>query len=131
VKVLVASDLETRLMSRVARTDGCWLWTGYVQPNGYAQLWCHGKREYVHRVMFQLRVGPIPDDKEIDHRCNVRHCVRPDHLRLLDHAENVKRGFRRRTTCKNGHPYTGDNIYWWRGRRHCRECRRHHDRQRA
>jgi hypothetical protein len=50
---------------------------------------------YVHRVSWLGFVGPIPDDLTVNHRCEVKRCVNPDHLELLtrpDHAahENAK-----------------------------------------
>lgn len=29
-----------------------------------------------------------------------------------------------KTECLRGHPFTEDNVYWWRGERQCRECRK-------
>lgn len=59
-----------------------------------------------------------------------------EHLEPVTRGENVLRGVgpaamhARQTQCVNGHAFTEDNIYPWRGARYCRECRRAADRRR-
>jgi len=36
---------------------------------------------------------------------------------------------RAQTHCKHGHLLSGDNLYLYKGRRHCRQCRRDTDRR--
>jgi hypothetical protein len=85
-------SLEDRLWSRVTKTDTCWLWTGSCTTAGYGTVG-RGSDEwfYVHRLAYELLVGPIPDGLTIDHLCRVRHCVRPDHLEPVTRAENTRR----------------------------------------
>lgn len=45
-----------------------------------------------HRVAYELEREPIPPGLEPDHLCKNRACVRPDHLELVTHRENVLRG---------------------------------------
>jgi hypothetical protein len=42
-----------------------------------------------HRVSWELAHGAIPDELHVLHRCDVRACVRPDHLYLGTHTDNV------------------------------------------
>jgi len=69
----------------------------------------------------------VPQGLELDHLCRVSHCVRPEHLEAVTHAENVRRGnggSRPRVACPKGHRYEGDNVYVrpdGRGR-DCRTC---------
>lgn len=39
--------------------------------------------------------------------------------------ENRRPGEKENFRCKNGHPYEGENIYMWHGKRYCRACRTH------
>jgi HNH endonuclease len=52
--------------------------------------------------------GPIPDGKELHHRCGVYACWNPEHLEPVTHAENQRH--LRRTHCKHGHPLSGGNL---------------------
>lgn len=104
--------------------DGCWLWTA-ASAHGYG-YW-HGHR--VHRLTYQVLVGPIPDGSVIDHLCRVRKCCNPAHLEPVTVRENIRRGEAsaginsRRTTCVAGHPLEGSNLYTTpNGRRQCRVC---------
>jgi uncharacterized protein (DUF433 family) len=64
----------------VLKSDGCWLWTGATGANGYGHLTIDGTRVYVHRFSFALHVRQPLDGEFVCHTCDVRNCVRPDHL---------------------------------------------------
>ena len=108
----------------------CWEWTGYVNPDGYGRVGIRGRYLLAHRVIWEALVGPIPDGLEIDHLCRNLPCVNPDHLEVVTHAENLRRGIsgllnRNKTHCSVGHPYFGENLYKSPdGARRCRTCRR-------
>lgn len=63
--------------------DGCWLWTGSVNPvNGYGAVSTHaggGKRTTAHRRAFTLTYGD-PGHLSVLHRCDVNLCGNPAHL---------------------------------------------------
>jgi hypothetical protein len=86
---------EDRFWVNVDKSGPCWLWTAYLKPNGYASFYPGGGRHvskiYAHRFAFELGNGPIPDGMEVDHTCNVRHCVKPSHLELVTRRENLDR----------------------------------------
>lgn len=72
--------------------SGCVEWTGHVsKTTGYGQFGDDKKLYYVHRWSYQHFVGPIPEGAHIDHLCNNRRCVRPDHLEAVTQAENNQR----------------------------------------
>jgi hypothetical protein len=120
---------------------GCWIFTGASAGSGgeYGGIGvgCRSdgtnRMEYVHRVVYEALVGPIPHGKELDHvaarGCASKACCNPDHLEPVDHPINVARGRGgRRTHCPQGHEYGGDNL-WVRprdGRRECRACNAAH-----
>ena len=128
--------VEDRFWARVAKGDGCWLWTGNVNIRGYgvASLGA-GRRPLAHRVAYEWTYGSIPENKEIHHICGNKACVRPDHLVALTRLEHVHRTPQspacrnwQKTHCKRGHLLSDENIWvcFQRGRpqRHCRECHR-------
>jgi len=121
-----------RLWSRVDRSDpeSCWLWPG-ATSDGYGQIGIgQGERVYVHRLAYELLVGPIPQGLQLDHLCRVRHCVNPAHLEPVTGWENNRRSSSptavnaRKTHCRFGHEFTPENTYVFStGSRRCRTCR--------
>jgi hypothetical protein len=78
----------------------CWLFTGATTPYGRI---AKAQDSYTHRLGWKLLRGPIPrgpipDGKELHHRCGVYACWNPDHLQVVTHAENL--AYRRNTHCK-------------------------------
>lgn len=62
---------------------GCWMWMKSIGSHGYGQATLPDKRVTVaHRVSFEAFKGPIPAGKLIQHSCDSRWCVNPDHLSI-------------------------------------------------
>ena|SRR5215204_2653891 len=70
--------------------SGCWLWCGLTKPNGYGRGRSGSRDEYMHRWSYQRFVGPVPEQKFVLHRCDVKCCVNPDHLFVGTHIDNVQ-----------------------------------------
>lgn len=132
-------DPLDRFAAKVEVTDSCWLWTATRHRKGYGQFQFDGSMRQAHRWLWEQTVGPIPEGLELDHLCRVRHCVNPDHLEPVTHAENVARAaspsaaLRRhwdnwraeRPNCPKGHPYTEENTMTYPYKpRQCRTCNR-------
>lgn len=77
---------------------GCWLWTAAVdQTTGYAKFApSAGRTVNAHRFAYELLVGPVPENLDLDHvkskGCRFRHCVNPMHLEPVTRQENLRRG---------------------------------------
>jgi len=118
------SDTMTtsRHEARLDKSGDCWLWPGGTAGKGYPMC----TDGYVHRLMYEQYVGPVPAGLELDHLCDVPLCCNPAHLEAVTHAENRKRSMERRLTCIHGHTY--DDAYWITNRttgvrtRKCRTC---------
>ena len=86
-----SADLQNRLNSKIDKSGDCWLWTGSVNSRGYGGIIIDGKYFRAHRIMYEMFKGKIPKGLEVDHLCEVRTCVNPEHLEAVTHSENMKR----------------------------------------
>lgn len=79
-----------RFWRDVEKTDGCWLWTGARTSDGYGSVRVEGRMVGAHRVAYELAHGAMPTGTSVLHTCDVRSCVRPDHLFLGTQEDNVR-----------------------------------------
>lgn len=126
----------------IQRSEGCWLWTGPIDKDGYGRATRRLFR--AHRWMHEQVHGPIPAGFTVDHLCHNqdvtcqggpscrhRRCVNPEHLGLATPTENRERARSSRAFCRHGHLYDLANTYVDpKGKRSCRECRRLDDARR-
>ena len=120
----------------VSRPDlgQCWLWLDAPDPDGYGKFWADGHNVPAHRFAYELLIGQCPPTLVADHLCRVRICVNPHHIEFVTVVENWLRGDgiqavnKRKTHCKQGHPFAGDNLMLIpiknRIERRCRICHR-------
>jgi len=113
----------------------CWQWVGTKTQNGYGLFAVKADAPVrivgAHRAVYELLIGPIPENLTIDHLCRNRACVNPWHMEVVTSRENTLRGNApaainaRKTHCKRGHPLSGGNLYARKDRRReCRACAR-------
>lgn len=112
---------------------GCWEWQGATN-HGYGRF----RHQSAHRWSWEQEHGPIPNGLTIDHLCRNTFCVNPSHLEPVTIGENLRRSPIQRSTinaakthCPHGHPYSAENTFHSKGRRHCLACRRIRDAQRG
>lgn len=97
-----------RLWAKVEKTDGCWMWRGWVNAGGYGRLPVALGHILAHRASWLLANGAIPDGLYVLHRCDVRRCVNPAHLFLgtlqENNADMRAKGRERHPTIGEKHP---------------------------
>jgi hypothetical protein len=135
--------------------EGCWLWPGYINRDGYGVIMYTAHREdgtahrpqlFVHRLSYMHFVADLDDDQQIDHTCHDpavclarkkdcphRHCYNPEHLEPVAGVVNLMRSGNftplnaAKTHCVRGHRFEGRNLRFAPdGGRVCRECRQWH-----
>jgi HNH endonuclease len=87
--VIYPDEITQRFWAYVQKTTTCWLWIGAKTKQGYGVLRIDGKNILVHRLSFELHVGPIPKGMYVLHRCDVRACILPEDLFLGTHLDNI------------------------------------------
>ncbi len=114
--------------------NGCHIWQGDRSSGGYGRARYKGRLQMVHRVRYELEVGPIPDGFQVDHYvCDNGQggCCNPQHCRPVTPRENVLRSnnpcARNRASehCPRGHALSADNLdahHKNSGRRSCQKC---------
>ena len=124
------APLEARMKARTAVTEaGCREWVG-ERRRGYGIVTHEKRRWYAHRLAWTLANGPIPNGLLVCHRCDNPPCINVEHMFLGTNADNMQdastkgrlrggAGRKRKSTCKNGHPFDRLNS---KGQQVCSTC---------
>lgn len=132
---LQASDFWARVNfdgpigTHAPHLGNCWTWKPKGRAEGYGKYWGGARQWLAHRMAFALTGRTLVADKEIDHLCRVRDCVRPSHLEQVTGKVNKLRGASfaainaRKVVCIRGHALGGANVHVLpSGARRCRSC---------
>jgi hypothetical protein len=88
-KQRVKLPIQDRFWRHVNKTESCWIWTAACRHHGYGAF--NDSPEIIaHRMAWHLTYGAVPDGMMVLHKCDVRRCVRPDHLFLGTAKDNTQ-----------------------------------------
>ncbi|SRR6266436_5199298 len=79
---------EHRFFNQILFSDGCCEWTGLKDKDGYGRFYAKWKISS-HRFSWELFYGPIPDGLLVLHTCDNTSCIKPTHLFLGTHKDNM------------------------------------------
>jgi hypothetical protein len=131
------TPVSERFWSKVDKSGDCWTWTASHRADGYGLVSVNGRFERAHRVALALTGIDVPEKMEVCHRCDNPSCVRPDHLFIGTHAENMRDMMskdrfswpQRQIYCLRGiHLLAKSAKIDVRGERYCYPCKLEHDR---
>lgn len=88
------NTLESIVSNYTIDVNGCWLHgTAAHIKDGYCRVRIleNGKsfKRLAHRLSYVHHNGPIPDDIDVLHKCDVRNCINPEHLFVGTHQDNM------------------------------------------
>jgi hypothetical protein len=89
---MYSEKFKARFWAHVAivnDTNSCWLWQRYKTKDGYGIVNACGVSRGAHRVALEIEHGVAYVGGEVMHSCDNPGCVRPSHLRMGTHLENL------------------------------------------
>ena len=69
--------------------SGCNVWIGSDTKGGYGRINIDGSVVLVHRFIWELNNGNIPEELQVLHKCDVPACININHLFLGTQLDNV------------------------------------------
>ena len=95
------TPIADRFWQKVEKTKTCWNWTASLDRKGYGKIGVGRESTLAaHRVSYELANGPIPEGKYVCHTCDNPACVKPDHLFLGTHLDNMKDMIKKDRHCR-------------------------------
>jgi hypothetical protein len=133
-RVVIQPDERVRFWKRVRKTSGCWLWKGSCNAQtGYGNMHLRsvsGGPVPAHRIAYTISKGAIPEGLCVMHACDNPKCVKPDHLALGTHRDNMVDMYAKgrgpdktgphKTHCVRGHLRFGSHLK--DGASQCQRC---------
>ncbi len=70
----------------------CWIWLRRTDPVwGYGSVRYDGRNHLAHRLSWERTCGPIPQGKQMHHKCETPACIRVGHLEIVTPLEHQRR----------------------------------------
>jgi hypothetical protein len=85
----MANTILDVFLSKIEKTDSCWLWKGSKNIHGYSRFIHNYKYYSAHRFSYLHYKGEIAENLVVRHKCKNK-CVNPDHLELGTSQQNTQ-----------------------------------------
>ncbi len=89
-KCINKTHILKRFNEKVEKSENCWIWKGFVNPQGYGTFKLNDRSITAHRASWIIHNGEIPVKMYICHKCDIKSCVNPDHLYIGTAKDNVR-----------------------------------------
>lgn len=121
----------------------CWIWIGGCSEEGYGMFVVKPRTYGAHRWIIEQLTGSPLGTNQCCHHCDNPKCVRPDHLFIGTHSDNMKDRDKKgrnnshnasKTHCKYGHALKWKDVAIYKNGngkafRRCLKCLRERYRQ--
>jgi integrase len=118
-----SADTVPGFLARIDRSGQCWRWPGAWQAGGYPLVRFQGRQWLVHRLAYNLLIGPLDQGEQLVKACAQQGCVRPGpghwELRRSPHDQmlgELPRGIRYQGADKHGVDVWRVSVYLGRDR---------------
>jgi len=84
-------SIKERLMDRIKiDKNGCWIWQGTIDKDGYGKIQYIKKGYRANRLSYMIFKGEIPKGMLVLHSCHNPKCINPKCLHLGNNDLNMK-----------------------------------------
>lgn len=90
ILIYIDSKIFYNFISKVNKTDTCWVWNASRMSSGYGQFWVNRNKIGAHQFSFiyynerDLKSGDV-----VMHICDNKLCVNPKHLKIGTQKDNI------------------------------------------
>jgi hypothetical protein len=86
--------------------NGCWVFQGSLNQNGYGRVRIKSKDYIAHRLIAHIAIRPLTSELQVvAHKCDNPSCINPEHLFITTSAGNtLDRHLKGRTAHGSKHP---------------------------
>ena len=96
------SNSKFDILKKLSPNGECWLWTG-TKKRGYGSIGIFYKEYKVHRISYEIFIGPIPEGMLVCHSCDTPLCFNPLHLFLGTDQDNTMDAIKKGRADNFGH----------------------------